>query len=105
MSLYEHHVFVCENERPSTDPRGCCKSRGAEPFTAALRTLCKNAGLKGKVRVNKAGCLDQCAFGPVVVIYPEAVWYKGVTEADAQEIFQEHILNGRPVERLRFTRP
>ena len=59
-------------------------------------------GLKGRVRANRAGCLDQCEHGPNVVIYPEAVWYGHVTPADVDEILDSHILNGRPVERLRL---
>jgi (2Fe-2S) ferredoxin len=56
--------------------------------------------LKGKVRANQAGCLDQCEHGPNVVIYPEAVWYGGVTLADVDEIVQSHVLGGQPVQRL-----
>jgi (2Fe-2S) ferredoxin len=54
------------------------------------------------MRINSAGCLDQCAFGVVVVVYPEAVWYAGVTVNDVDELFHEHVLNGRPVGRLRL---
>ena len=60
------------------------------------------AGLKATVRANKAGCLDQCEHGPTVVIYPEAVWYGFVRPEDVAEIVQEHVANGRPVERLRL---
>lgn len=102
MSFYEKHVFVCENDRDPSDPRGSCRARGAEAFTTALRKLCKEAHLKGRVRINKAGCLDLCAQGVVAVVYPEGIWYGGVTEADAREIFEEHILNNRIVERLQI---
>lgn len=98
------HVFVCENQRPEGHPRGCCASKGAAEFTAALKQLVKDAGLNHKVRVNKSGCLDQCAFGPVAVVYPEAVWYRGVTAADAQEVFEKHILGKEPVARLQLKR-
>jgi (2Fe-2S) ferredoxin len=64
----------------------------------------KDAGLNKKVRVNKSGCLDQCAFGAVVVVYPEGTWYRGVTAADAQEVFEKHIVAGTPVERLLLKR-
>lgn len=101
MSFYEKHVFVCENERPASDPRGCCKARGAEEFLTTLKLLCKEGGVK-RVRVNRAGCLDKCSFGAVAVVYPEGVWYGGVTAADAKEIYEEHILNNRPVARLRI---
>jgi len=56
--------------------------------------------LKGRVRVNHAGCLDQCGYGPMVVVYPEAVWYWGVRTEDAEEIVREHLIGGRPVARL-----
>ena len=62
----------------------------------------KELGLagEGKVRVNQAGCLDRCAEGPVIVVYPEAVWYTYVDEADVDEIISEHLVHGRVVERL-----
>jgi len=62
----------------------------------------KAAGLAGRIRVNKAGCLDQCEHGPTVVVYPEAVWYGHVRPEDAEEIVSEHLVAGRPVERLRL---
>lgn len=104
MSFFEKHIFVCENERDPSDPRGCCQSRGAAEFTVALKKMCKDAGIANKVRVNKAGCLDKCAFGPVVVVYPEGTWYKGVSVADAKEIFEQHIVGNTPVERLRLNK-
>ena len=100
MNFFEKHIFICENERSESDPRGCCKARGGAEFTTALKNLCKNPQLKGKVRVNKAGCLDMCAFGPVAVVYPEGIWYQGLTAADAQEVYEQHMLLGVPVERL-----
>ena len=54
----------------------------------------------GKVRVNKAGCLDRCAAGPVAVVYPEAVWYTYVDDHDIDEIVESHLKNGKVVERL-----
>jgi (2Fe-2S) ferredoxin len=62
----------------------------------------KAAGLTGKIRINKAGCLDQCEHGPLMVVYPEAVWYGDVQPEDAAEIVSEHLVGGRPVERLRL---
>jgi (2Fe-2S) ferredoxin len=67
-----------------------------------LQQQTKAANLAGRVRINKSGCLDQCEHGPTVVVYPEAVWYGNVTPADAAEIVEEHLVNGRPVERLRL---
>jgi (2Fe-2S) ferredoxin len=102
MPLYERHVFVCENVRPDGDARGCCDARGGAELRARLKQAVKAAGLAGRVRVNAAGCLDQCADGATVVVYPEAVWYGHVTLEDADEIVREHLVGGRPVERLRL---
>jgi len=98
----ERHLFVCTNRRDPASPKGCCSSKGALEVQSRLKELAFNAGLKGRIRVNGAGCLDQCAGGVTIVVYPEAVWYGGVTVDDADEIFEEHVLNGRPVERLRL---
>lgn len=57
----------------------------------------------GKIRVNKAGCLDRCADGPVMVIYPQGIWYTLVDQDDVEEIIQSHLINGRPVERLQLS--
>ena len=102
MPRYERHVFVCENRRPEGDPRGCCAAKGSIEIRGRLKLLAKNAGLKGRVRVNASGCLDQCERGVTIVVYPEGTWYGGVTLADVDEIFQRHVLGGTPVERLRL---
>ncbi|HSN92183.1 MAG TPA: (2Fe-2S) ferredoxin domain-containing protein [Anaeromyxobacteraceae bacterium] len=99
---FRHHVFVCENRRPDDDPRGCCAAKGSEAIRAALKDELARRGLKRQVRANGAGCLDACADGPTVVVYPEGVWYGGVTAADVPEIVESHLVNGRPVERLRL---
>ena len=91
MSYYEKHIFVCENERDAANPIGCCAHKGAMEITAALKKRCQESGLKGKIRVNKAGCLGQCAKGPVFVIYPEGSWHENVTLNDVDNIFENHI--------------
>ncbi len=102
MSLFERHVFVCENRRDPDNPKGCCSLKDGTEVRSRLKRLAFEAGLRGRVRINMAGCLDQCEHGVAVVVYPEAVWYGGVTVADCDELFHEHVLNGRPVERLRI---
>jgi (2Fe-2S) ferredoxin len=97
---YEKHVFVCTNERPPDNPRGSCAAKGSEEVLAAFKDAVKSAGLGATVRAQKSGCLDYCRNGVTVVVYPEGVWYGGVTPADVPEIVAEHVVGGRPVERL-----
>jgi len=102
MPTVEHHVFVCHNVRPEGAPRPSCTANGTSELHTQLQQLAKAAGLAGKVRINKSGCLDQCEHGPTVVVYPEAVWYGHVQPEDAAEIVAKHLVAGRPVERLRL---
>lgn len=100
-SYYERHIFFCLNERANGED--CCAHHGAQKAFDRCKAQVKAAGLAGpgKVRVNKAGCLDRCAAGPVAVVYPEAVWYSFVDEQDIDEIVESHLKNGQVVERLR----
>lgn len=100
MAKFQRHVFICINDRDASDPRGCCASRGGHEVAAAFKKKLYEGGLRRIVRPNKAGCLDQCERGVTVVVYPDNVWYGGVTVDDVDEIISEHIANGRPVERL-----
>jgi (2Fe-2S) ferredoxin len=101
LPAFERHVFVCQNVRPEGAPRPSCTTDGKSELHTRLSGLTKEAGLSGRVRINKSGCLDQCEHGPTVVVYPESVWYGGVKLEDAEEIVTEHLVGGRPVERLR----
>src|SRR5262245_62872021 len=96
MGQYERHVFVC------TSGETCPTQGVVEAFVKDLRTGVQKAGKQIEVRVNKAGCFSQCGHGPMIVFYPENVWYAGVKESDLDEILTSHILGGRPVERLRY---
>lgn len=102
MAKFQRHIFICINERDAEHPRGCCAARGGHDVAAAFKKRLFDRGLKRIVRPNKAGCLDQCAHGVAIVVYPEGVWYGGVTVDDVDEIIDEHIIGGRPVERLRL---
>ena len=103
MAKFEKHIFVCANQRPAGHPRGCCDPAGSAELQRAFKTHLSQNGIEGgSVRVNKAGCMDQCEHGPTVVVYPEGVWYGNVTLQDVAEIVQSHIIGGRPVERLRI---
>jgi (2Fe-2S) ferredoxin len=101
MSAFERHVFVCCNTRPADAPRRSCNRDGKGSLHTELQQRMRAAGLGDQVRINKSGCLDQCEHGPMVVVYPEAVWYGNVQPVDAAEIVSEHLVAGRLVERLR----
>ena len=97
---YERHIFFCLNERPGGED--CCALHGAKAGFDRCKSQVKAAGLSGpgKVRVNKAGCLDRCAAGPVAVVYPEGTWYTFIDNEDIDEIVESHLKNGQIVERL-----
>jgi (2Fe-2S) ferredoxin len=102
MPPFERHIFVCCNQREPDHPRGCCDPYQEERLQKAFKKVLADRGMHRRVRANKAGCLDQCEHGPTVVIYPDTVWYGGVTEADVAEIVDSHIIGGVPVARLRL---
>jgi (2Fe-2S) ferredoxin len=100
MSWYRYHVFFCTNLRE--DGSDCCQRFDAKALRDYAKQRSKELGLAGEggVRINTAGCLDRCAEGPVVVVYPEAVWYTYLDRADIDEILTEHLQHGRIVQRL-----
>ena len=100
MHYYEHHLFFCLNERKNGE--ACCANHGAQAAFDHCKARVKAEGLAGPggVRVNKAGCLDRCAGGPVAVVFPEGVWYTYVDLSDIDEIVDSHLVQGRVVERL-----
>ncbi len=102
--MYRHHIFVCVNERPPENPKGCCAAKGSKNLREFFKLEITKRGLKGEVRANNSGCLDTCEFGPSVVIYPEGVWYTIRTEQDVLDILDRHIGEGEVVERLLMTR-
>jgi len=97
---YGRHIFFCLNQRKAGE-ESCANHQAQEGFDRC-KSQVKAAGLSGpgKVRVNKAGCLDRCAGGPIAVVYPEAVWYTYVDNHDIDEIVESHLKNGQVVERL-----
>jgi len=94
MGQYTCHVFVC------TSGETCPQQGDVEKFVKTLRAAVATAGKHTQVRINKAGCFSQCGHGPMIVTYPDNVWYHGVQESDLSEIVQSHILGGKPVARL-----
>ena len=100
-SYYQRHIFFCLNERKNGEQ--CCSQHQAQDAFDRCKSQVKAQGMSGagQVRVNKAGCLDRCAGGPIAVVYPEAVWYTYVDNHDIDEIVESHLKNGVVVERLR----
>jgi (2Fe-2S) ferredoxin len=96
MGQYERHVFVC------TAGSTCPTQGDTEAFLKYLRAEVARAGRHVEVRVNKAGCFSQCGNGPMIIVYPEDVWYAGVRSEDLPEIVESHLIGGKPVERLRY---
>jgi (2Fe-2S) ferredoxin len=101
---YEHHVFFCTNEREGKDARPSCGKSCAFDAMKHAKERVKKLGLsgQGKVRINKAGCLDRCEEGPVVVIYPQGTWYTYIDNSDIDDIIDQHIVKGEVVERLKI---
>lgn len=98
---YRFHVFCCTNERPAGHKRGCCKEKGAEDLRNYMKARVKEEGI-AQTRINAAGCLDKCEQGPVMVIYPEGIWYTCKTREDIDMVIEQHLKNGAPVEHLRL---
>ena len=98
MGQYKYHIFVCTSGKT-------CSRQGADEVHAALKSGVKAAGLKKTVRVNHAGCMNQCGHGPIVVVYPEDTWYAQVDVAGARRIVAEHLVRGRAVEKYRYHAP
>jgi (2Fe-2S) ferredoxin len=105
MAAFRHHLFVCLHGRPP-GARESCGPKGSGDLLKAMKARVRELGLEQTVRVNKSGCLDQCAGGPHMVVYPEGVWYAGVRRVeDALEIVDRHLARGEVVERLRAPEP
>ena len=101
MSHFQRHVFFCTNQR--TAGESCCNNLGASELRSYAKDRIKalEASLPGTTRINTAGCLGRCDLGPVLVIYPEAIWYTYVDKEDIDEIIDQHLMLGRVVERLK----
>jgi (2Fe-2S) ferredoxin len=100
MPKIERHFFVCDNARPAGGKPSCGASGSGEILSALQEGLGRHPELWGRIAVTPSGCLGPCFEGPTVVVYPEAVWYVGVTVADVPEIVEQHMRDGLPVARL-----
>jgi len=98
---YSKHIFICTNQKANPEAKCCGEAHGME-LVNAFKKLIVDAGIQVEVRAQKAGCLDVCSHGPALVVYPDGVFYGKVGLSDVEELFNEHILNNRPVDRLRI---
>ena len=94
------HVFICSQSRPEGHPRGSCAERGCGEVMEAFGMELQNRGCYDKVAVTATGCLGPCGYGANVLVYPDGILYNGVSGDDVKEIFEQHLLENKPVERL-----
>lgn len=100
MAAFTHHLFICGNRREPGHSRGCCDPEGTDALRSALKAELQRRGLNAQIRANSAGCLDQCEFGPALVIYPQGIWYGNVQLDDIPQIVQHTLVEGRVLEHL-----
>nr|WP_174242004.1 (2Fe-2S) ferredoxin domain-containing protein [Pseudoroseomonas oryzae] len=101
-AYFQAHVFVCCNRRAEGHRRGSCAAKGSEKLKDYMKSRAKELGIPA-IRVNQAGCLDRCEFGPAIVIYPEGIWYRAETREDVDEILRAHLVEGGRARRLMLT--
>ncbi|MGB0747238.1 MAG: (2Fe-2S) ferredoxin domain-containing protein [Magnetospiraceae bacterium] len=97
----EKHVFVCTQSRPPGHPRGSCSAHNCAEVFEEFLAQWQSRNLFESVLVTSTGCMGPCSLGPSVLVYPEGVMYGGVTKADVTEIFEQHLVGDKPVDRLR----
>ena len=100
MGVPERHVLVCLNTRPPENPKGSCGEKGSEVVFDELKAFVRSHGLGNRVIVNRTNCLKHCSHGITVAVYPENVWYSGVTPANVEAIGRQHLEEGVPVTHL-----
>lgn len=100
MNKPKYHILVCTSSRVNGTQKGFCHTKASVDIINNFIEEIEDRGLSGEVMVSNTGCLALCDKGPVVVIYPDNIWYGGVTAADAAEIMDEHIEGGKAVKRL-----
>jgi (2Fe-2S) ferredoxin len=95
-----HHIFVCTSSRPTGQQKGFCHTKAGLEVMAKFQEEIEERGIGGEVFLSNTGCFGICEKGPVVVVYPDNIWYGPVTAGDVPEILDSHIGEGNPVGRL-----
>lgn len=94
------HIFVCTSSRPTGQQKGMCHSKEGVDILMKFIEEIEDRELDGEVLVSNTGCFGICEKGPIVVVYPDNIWYKTVTVDDVEDIIEQHIEGGSPVARL-----
>lgn len=102
--FYQHHIFVCTNQR---DELMACGDFDSQAMRDYMKQRMKTLNLygEGKSRVSMSGCLGRCLSGPVMVVYPQGTWYTYVDQEDVDEIIEEHLIQNKIVQRLLIDKP
>jgi (2Fe-2S) ferredoxin/predicted nicotinamide N-methyase len=103
MEPFRHHVFVCTQEKPEGVPS--CPASGSFQILGALHGELGKQGLSNDVQVSTCGCLGLCDDGPIMIVYPEGVWYRKLKANDVPEIVTSHLKSGTVVSRLVWNDP
>jgi (2Fe-2S) ferredoxin/predicted O-methyltransferase YrrM len=101
MEPFRQHMFICTQEKP--EGAASCPHNGSVRLLQALDRELKLQGLADEVQVTTCGCLGLCDDGPIVIVYPDGLWYRQVKEEDAPEIVRSHLRSGTVVSRLAWT--
>ncbi len=96
---FKKHLFICTNHREN-DPQSSCRIKGGLEIQQCFKDKLKKLGLAHEVRANQSGCLDACAKGPTMVIYPKGLWYGPIKIEDVDEIIEKSIVGDTVIERL-----
>ncbi|GAB3897479.1 (2Fe-2S) ferredoxin domain-containing protein [Spirosoma agri] len=97
---YKKHVFICANQKAA--PKKSCGEAHGNELVDAFKAALAERGLLKEMRAQRTACLDACAFGPALVVYPEGTYYGNVQLSDVNEIIESDLLNNQPVERLKL---
>ena len=102
MPNYQKYIFICENMRDPSNPKGCCGLKGGSELKKQLKQRLAEKKLNKTYRAISCGCLDMCEYGAALAIFPKGIWYGGVEQTDLAEIIEKSLLKDDVIERLRI---